>query len=60
MEKFPLKGTALSNNTVPQNHQYSLTTYQSVETKVILKQRSLRNRFDKIHLIIIVTNDKYI
>ncbi|KOC66760.1 H(+)/Cl(-) exchange transporter 3 [Habropoda laboriosa] len=34
MEKFPLKGTTLSNNTIPQNHQHSLTTYQSVDTKV--------------------------
>ncbi|XP_033312288.1 H(+)/Cl(-) exchange transporter 5 isoform X1 [Bombus bifarius] len=34
MEKFPLKGTTLSNNTVPQNHQHTLTTYQSVDTKI--------------------------
>lgn len=34
MEKFPLKGTTLSNNTIPQNHQHTLTTYQSVDTKV--------------------------
>lgn len=34
MEKFPLKGTTLSNNTIPQYHQHTLTTYQSVDTKV--------------------------
>ena len=38
MEKFPLKGTTLSNNTIPQNHQHTLTTYQSVDTKVKFKK----------------------
>lgn len=48
MEKFPLKGTTLLNNTIPQNHQYTLTTYQSVDTKVNYERKIKQKNNKKI------------